>query len=277
MRLAELSTVRTERAIRSRISDSRLNALMMRAPSTVSLIVCMIWVEPWNERLAKRRTLSMILRMKKMRIGSAQTRADGDERVLVDHHRPQTDDGEEIAGAALDDELQRVAHAVGGDHQPGDEFTRMAVLEEHQVLIEQAVEHASLRGRDDAIADARQGQRRAEGGGAAQHEQRHHLERHRPHLAEFFGRDHAVEHRLEHRRDAGVGERDQGEQQRAQRVAAHVVAAEIAEQPSEQTESADVFVRVRPVEHAALLALPERTERERRIRPCAGAPSPAHG
>ena len=72
MRLAEPSTVRTERAIRSRISASRLNALMMRAPSTVSLIVCMIWVEPWKERLAKRFTLVMILRMKKTRIGSAQ-------------------------------------------------------------------------------------------------------------------------------------------------------------------------------------------------------------
>jgi hypothetical protein len=42
MRLAELSTVRTERVIRSRISNSRLNALMMRAPSAVSLIVCLI-------------------------------------------------------------------------------------------------------------------------------------------------------------------------------------------------------------------------------------------
>ena len=53
MRLAEPSTLRTERAIRSRISASRPNALTMRAPSTVSAIVCMIWVEPWNERLAK--------------------------------------------------------------------------------------------------------------------------------------------------------------------------------------------------------------------------------
>ena len=130
MRLAEPSTVRTERAIRSRISASRPNALTMRAPSTVSLIVCMIWVEPWNERLAKRRTLSMILRRKKTRIGSAQTAPAATTRVLIDHHRAQTDDGEEIARAALHDELQRVAHAVGGDHQPGDEFARMTVLEE---------------------------------------------------------------------------------------------------------------------------------------------------
>ena len=158
-------------------------------------------------------------------------RAEGDERVLVNHHRPQTEKGQEVAVAALNDELQRVAHAVGGNHQPSDEFARMAVLEKHQVLIEQAIEHAPLRGRDDAIADARQRQRRAEGGGAAQHEQRHDLESHGPHLAELLGRDHAVEHRLEHRRDAGVGERDQGEQQRAQHVAADMVAAEIAQQP----------------------------------------------
>ena len=46
IRLAERSTVRIARDMRSRISPSRLNDLTMRAPSTVSPIVCTICVEP---------------------------------------------------------------------------------------------------------------------------------------------------------------------------------------------------------------------------------------
>ena len=147
-------------------------------------------------------------------------------------------------GAALDDELQRVAHAVGGDRQPGDEFARMAVLEEHQVLIEQAVEHASLRGGDDAIADARQRQHRAESGGAAQHEQRRRPRTPSVRISPNFSAETMpLSTGLSIAATAVLESAIRASSTRAQRVARTWSRPKSREQPSEQPESADVFVR----------------------------------
>ena len=71
MRLAERSTVRMAFAMRSRISPSRLNERTIRAPSTVSPMVCTIIVEPSNERLANWRTRRRMRPTRSAAIGSA--------------------------------------------------------------------------------------------------------------------------------------------------------------------------------------------------------------
>ena len=109
-------------------------------------------------------------------------------RVARDHHEHEPGHGDEVAREALHHELQRVAHAVGGEGEPRDELAGMAILEIGDVLLEQAVEHAPLGGGDDPVADPRQNDQRAVSRRAAHHEQSERLEREETHLRRAFPR-----------------------------------------------------------------------------------------
>ena len=231
MRLADRSTVRIARDMRSRISPSRLKDLTIRAPSTVSPIVCTICVEPSNERLANTRTFFRMPPTNTATTGSVTSAPSAIRGIAGDHYRDEADHGKEVARKTLDDELQRVADAVGGKSQPRDELAGMPILEIGDVLVKQALEDAPLRRGDDAVADPRKHDQRAEGRRAAHHEEAQRLPGEKPHLAKFFGGHHAVQHRPQQPGDRDVGERDEGEEYRGEEIAEHMLAPELAKEP----------------------------------------------
>jgi len=163
-------------------------------------------------------------------IGSAQS-ARRHLRIALEHDEHEAAHRNQVAGETLYDELQAVAHAIGGEGEPRHEFAGVAILEIADVLRQQPVEHAPLRVGDDAVADSRQHDLRAEGRRATQHEQPQRLEREPTHRPELVGLGHPVEHGPKQPSDADIGKRDQRQEHGGGDVAGDVVAAEVPQQP----------------------------------------------
>ena len=101
-------------------------------------------------------------------------RRQGDQRhhrVLNDHNDDQAEKGQAIAPGAGDDDLNRVADAVGRDREAGHELTGMPVLVEAQILPDEFVEQTLLDGGDDPVPDAREDDEVAVGRDPAKREQ----------------------------------------------------------------------------------------------------------
>ena len=116
----------------------------MRLPYTVSCIVSMMRVEPSKERRAKRRTLRMSLASSKPPTRHDRQRDERHHRILRDHHGDEADQGEDVAAETGDQELQRIADAIGREREPAHELARMPVLKEAQILADDIVEYTGL-------------------------------------------------------------------------------------------------------------------------------------
>jgi hypothetical protein len=81
---------------------------------------------------------------------------DRHHRILDHHHDRQPDERHQIAADGGDEEIDHLADGVGAGGEPGNEFGRMAVGEEADILLQQLIEHAPLIIGDDAIADRRE-------------------------------------------------------------------------------------------------------------------------
>ena len=75
------------------------------------------------------------------------------QRILVDHHRHQPKQRQQVSGQARGHEVEELAGRLGLHVDPGDQLARVDLREEGEPRVEQAVEEPPLKRRGDAVAD----------------------------------------------------------------------------------------------------------------------------
>ncbi len=99
------------------------------------------------------RTRRTILRKMNKAGGAMTTAGDRHDRVLDHHHDGQADQRHQIAADGGDEKIDHLTDGGRAGGEPGNEFGRVSVGEEADVLLQELVEHAPLVVGDDAVAD----------------------------------------------------------------------------------------------------------------------------
>ena len=190
------------------------------------------------------------------------------ERRLIDHHRDEAEEGEEIAPERIDQEVEHLRRRSGPERDPRSEFGGVAIGIEGDVLRQELVEQLLLVLGDDVVRDARERDGLAVARQSLDGEDDDHRHRDDGDSVEALFNIGLVDAATEQEcREGGAGGPDRHEGER-QTIAPPISAAVFEQQPADQRRRA---LRIGKQTAVQVFEHPGPTREEAPPRPCSTA------
>jgi hypothetical protein len=180
------------------------------------------------------RTLAPILRTAKAATGTKTSAISREQGIAQDHDDDQTDEGQQVAPARRDDEVERGARRLADERLAGDEFGRMALGVRGDLHPQHLVEDALLDVGDDGVGDSRQRHLIAVGRQALDGVDDDDRQGDAPDGGDVLVDEDVVDDAADDPRRQRRGQRDDAEHRERQRVALPMLEALVGQQPLEQ-------------------------------------------